>query len=73
MVINFKTGHHYIPGRCFECRAEEHNDYDNDIRVCSVKNGHNKHIIKKVRLCKTHREDGKFLWQGLIIEVTNNV
>ena len=57
MAIN-SNGDEYTPGKCFECRAGEHEDEDDDIKQCVVTGDG----TKKGYLCNHHRaileEDG---------------
>jgi hypothetical protein len=52
------NGDHYTPGRCYECKLGEHEDYSDDIKLCKVtdEDGH----IKRINLCADHRYSNDF-------------
>lgn len=56
------NGDEYTPGRCCECRAGQHEDYDDEIELCVVIDPDTKKIYRRGYLCEGHRnmflEDG---------------
>jgi hypothetical protein len=52
------NGDEYTPGKCYECRAGEHEDYSDDIEMCKITqhDGKSKHM----NLCGYHRESNDF-------------
>lgn len=41
---------------CSECRAGEHEDYDDDVRLVTVTDPETGKRIKRAKLCAEHRE-----------------
>jgi hypothetical protein len=60
------NGDEYTPGQCFECRAGEHEDEDDDIKMVTVINPDTKKIYRHGKLCRAHRNI--FLHDGYILE-----
>ena len=51
--------------RCFECKAGEHENYDDDIVLTIIKDPINKKIFKKGYMCHEHRM--MYLDDGFIV------
>ena len=49
------NGEKYKPGQCAECKAGEHEDYDDDIKMCAVRDPDTNRVTRK-KLCGEHRE-----------------
>jgi len=64
------NGKEYTPGKCYECRAGEHEDEDDDIMMCSVIDNITGKVLKRVRLCAAHRFDNRWIWEGYHVEIT---
>ena len=52
--IENSNGDLYSPGQCYECRAGEHEDEDNDIKMVMLYD--DGVLLRKCKMCKTHRE-----------------
>jgi hypothetical protein len=47
------NGDEYTPGQCYECRGGEHEDYDDDIRMCVITAPGER--PRRGHLCSEHR------------------
>lgn len=52
--------------QCCECKAGEHDDYDNDIKQVIVKDPDTKKVIKRGKMCNEHQV--MYLDDGYIVE-----
>ena len=41
--------------RCAECRDGEHENYDDDVRLCVLRDPETRKIVKRAYLCSEHR------------------
>jgi hypothetical protein len=57
---------YYKPGKCFECRAGEHEDNDDMIIMCSIIDPKTGKQIKRGRLCGEHQH--MYLTDGYILK-----
>lgn len=49
------NGEQYTPGKCFECRGGEHEDYDDDVQMVYIRDPSTKKVITRGRMCSEHR------------------
>ena len=49
----------YTPGKCYECRIGEHDDYDDDVKLCKVTG--ERGYKTRVKLCRHHRHSSSFV------------
>jgi phenylacetate-coenzyme A ligase PaaK-like adenylate-forming protein len=59
------NGEQYTPGKCFECRKGEHEDYDDDVQHYDIIDPKTNKRINCGRLCSTHVD--MFLMDGYIL------
>ena len=49
------NGNEYTPGKCFECRKGEHEDFDNQIAMCRITDPDTGKQITRGNLCGEHQ------------------
>jgi hypothetical protein len=55
--------------RCYECKqGAQDEDYDDDVVKCIIRDPKTGRVHKIVNLCRSHRFDGEFVWDGYLIE-----
>jgi phenylacetate-coenzyme A ligase PaaK-like adenylate-forming protein len=50
------NGDKYTPGKCFECRKSEHEDYDDQVQHCDIIDPATGKRINCGRLCAAHQD-----------------
>ena len=65
-LLTDANGNVYTPGRCFECRAGEHEDIDDEIEMCKIINPDTGKMFKRGYLCSAHQDI--FISDGYILK-----